>query len=168
METYRSHCLHFLFHRSTEAHFRLASHHHMTLAIYGVPRLPQYVDTTAPVPPVQPLPEVIMRFCDISHLVYQNDHVLPRLSLVRNIRDARNQMLNGSKGKGRVEEKEMKPTWTPSFTWEDFAENHEHFRGNFVVLPLPPPPPSKNIDEEQQPKTDQKGKDQDLDLNLSL
>ncbi|KAJ6338639.1 hypothetical protein OIU76_008163 [Salix suchowensis] len=89
-------------------------------------------------------------------------------SLVRNIRDARNQMLNGSKGKGRVEEKEMKPTWIPSFTWEDFAEkdDHEQFRGNFVMLPLPPPPPSKNIDEEQQPKTDQKG--QDLDLNLSL
>lgn len=92
-------------------------------------------------------------------------------TLVRNIRDAHNQMLSGSKGKGKAEEKEMKSTWTPSFTWEDFAEedHHEQFRGNFEMLPPPPPPPSsKNIDEEQQPTTDQKRQDQDLDLNLSL
>ncbi|KAJ7008109.1 hypothetical protein NC653_006964 [Populus alba x Populus x berolinensis] len=75
-------------------------------------------------------------------------------------------------GKGKAEEKEMKSTWTPSFTWEDFAEedHHEQFRGNFEMLPPPPPPPPsyKNIDEGQQPTTDQKRQDQDLDLNLSL
>ncbi|KAL9360267.1 hypothetical protein Peur_048390 [Populus x canadensis] len=91
-------------------------------------------------------------------------------TLVRNIRDVHNQMLSGSKGKGKAEEKEMKSTWTPSFTWEDFAEedHHEQFRGNFEMLPPPPPSSSKNIDEGQQPTTDQKRQDQDLDLNLSL
>ncbi|CAK7348488.1 unnamed protein product [Dovyalis caffra] len=90
-------------------------------------------------------------------------------ALVRNIRDAHNQMSTGSKEKGKEKEgaeKEMKPAWTPSFTWEDFAEeDHEQFRGDLVMLP---PTSSKNIEDQRQPKTDQKRQDQDLDLNLSL
>lgn len=83
-------------------------------------------------------------------------------TLVRNIRHAHDQMLIGSsnsqeKGKEKEKEKKMKSTWTPSFTWEDFAEDVQS-RGNFVMLPSS----SKN---EEQPKTERK---EDLDLNLSL
>ncbi|KAJ6309990.1 hypothetical protein OIU76_014852 [Salix suchowensis] len=90
-------------------------------------------------------------------------------TLVRNIRDAHDQVLTGSKEKGKGKEvhgKESKPTWTPSFSLEDFAEeDHGQFRGNFVTLLSES---SKNIEDQQQPKTDQKRRNQDLDLNLSL
>ena len=90
-------------------------------------------------------------------------------TLVRNIRDAHDQVLTGSKDKGKgkeVDEKESNPTWTPSFSLEDFAEeDHGKFRGNFAMLPSAS---SKNIEDQQQPKTDQKRRNQDLDLNLSL
>ncbi|KAJ6343796.1 hypothetical protein OIU76_005527 [Salix suchowensis] len=69
-------------------------------------------------------------------------------TLVRNIRDAHDQVL---KGKGKeVDGKESKPTWTPSFSPEDFAEeDHGQPRGNFAVLPSAS---SRNIEDQQQPK----------------
>ncbi|KAG5231637.1 hypothetical protein OIU77_010627 [Salix suchowensis] len=89
-------------------------------------------------------------------------------TLVRNIRDAHDQVLTGSKEKGKgkeVDGKESKPTWTPSFSPEDFAEeDHGQPRGNFAVLPSAS---SRNIEDQQQPKKDQKRRNQDLDLNLS-
>ncbi|XP_022760011.1 protein NIM1-INTERACTING 1-like [Durio zibethinus] len=83
-------------------------------------------------------------------------------TLVRNIRDAHNQMLIGSedtKEKEKAREKEIRSTWTPSFQWEDFAED-PHLTTNVATLPIS----SKN---NEQQKTKSEGH-QELDLNLSL
>ncbi|KAJ9187917.1 hypothetical protein P3X46_003328 [Hevea brasiliensis] len=84
-------------------------------------------------------------------------------TLIRNIRDAHNQMLIGSsttsKGKGEEKKGEIKPsTWTPSFTWEDFAGD-SYFKHNIVTVP------SSTYSKNEQLKTEKK---EDLDLNLSL
>ncbi|XWS76695.1 hypothetical protein CRYUN_Cryun01aG0199800 [Craigia yunnanensis] len=83
-------------------------------------------------------------------------------TLVRNIRDAHNQMLIGSQDtkeeKEKAKEKEIKSTWIPSFKWEDFADD-AHLRNNIVTFP------SSSKIEEQKSKTEEH---QELDLNLSL
>ncbi|XP_022769518.1 protein NIM1-INTERACTING 1-like [Durio zibethinus] len=82
-------------------------------------------------------------------------------TLVRNIRDAHNQMLirsQDSKEKEKAKEKETKSTWTPSFKWEDFAED-PHLRNNITTLPS-----SSKIGEQKRKAEEH----QELDLNLSL
>lgn len=80
-------------------------------------------------------------------------------TLVRNIRHVHNQMLTGSSGNPKGNRKA--PTWTPSFTWEDFAGDAQ-LRDKFVILP---PSSSSSKNEEKQPETK---RTQDFDLNLSL
>ncbi|KAB5555983.1 hypothetical protein DKX38_006892 [Salix brachista] len=49
-------------------------------------------------------------------------------TLVRNVRDAHDQVLTGCKEKRKGKEV-TKPTWTPSFSLEDFAEeDHGQFK----------------------------------------
>ncbi|EEF47207.1 conserved hypothetical protein [Ricinus communis] len=97
-------------------------------------------------------------------------------SIIRNLRDAQNQMLvtglsnpkEKAKGKENVKQREMKSSsdssWTPSFTWEDFAADHARLKGNtsdnndIVMVPT-------SSKDQEQPKTE---KPDDLDLNLSL
>ncbi|XVF72801.1 hypothetical protein PTKIN_Ptkin12aG0149200 [Pterospermum kingtungense] len=84
-------------------------------------------------------------------------------NLVRNIREAHNQILIGSqdsKQKQKAKGTEIKSTWTPSFKWEDFAQN-SHLTNNVVVTL----PTSSKIEQEQKGKTEEH---QGLDLNLSL
>ncbi|XVE73498.1 hypothetical protein DITRI_Ditri11bG0122800 [Diplodiscus trichospermus] len=84
-------------------------------------------------------------------------------TLVRNIRDAQNQMLIGSletKEKEKAKGKETKSTWTPSFKWEDFADQDPLLRNNIAKLPA-----SSKIEEQNSKKTKEH---QELDLNLSL
>ncbi|KAB5521650.1 hypothetical protein DKX38_025969 [Salix brachista] len=53
-------------------------------------------------------------------------------TLVRNVRDAHDQVLTGCKEKRKGKEV-TKPTWTPSFSLEDFAEeDHGQFKVNFA------------------------------------
>ena len=85
-------------------------------------------------------------------------------TLVRNVRDVHNQMLSGSSGNPQERNKQevMKlPTWTPTFTWEDFAGDAQ-LRDKFVILPSS----SSSKNEEKQP--DEAKKTRDFDLNLSL
>ncbi|KAK9013640.1 hypothetical protein V6N11_041641 [Hibiscus sabdariffa] len=86
-------------------------------------------------------------------------------TLVRNIRDARNQMLIGSqvtKEAAAAAAKE-KSTWTPSFQWEDFADqDHPYLTNNTTTATLPSS--SKNNGEQKTKRNEH----QDLDLNLSL
>ncbi|KAJ4824654.1 hypothetical protein Tsubulata_047755 [Turnera subulata] len=76
-------------------------------------------------------------------------------ALVSNIRDAHHQILSGSsnskeKERKRENENKKKSTWTPSFSWEDFAE-YEQFRGNHVM------PPSSSKNHQEQPKNQELG-----------
>ncbi|XVF32950.1 hypothetical protein REPUB_Repub17cG0127000 [Reevesia pubescens] len=83
-------------------------------------------------------------------------------SLVRNIREAHSKMLIGSKDtkeKEKGKDKDIKSTWTPSFEWEDFADQDPHLANNIVTFP------SSSKNEEQKTKTEEH---QELDLNLSL
>ncbi|KAJ6396066.1 hypothetical protein OIU77_021161 [Salix suchowensis] len=53
-------------------------------------------------------------------------------TLIRNVRDAHDQVLTGCKEKRKGKEV-TKPTWTPSFSLEDFAEeDHGQFKVNFA------------------------------------
>ncbi|KAK8509765.1 hypothetical protein V6N13_093616 [Hibiscus sabdariffa] len=81
-------------------------------------------------------------------------------SLVRNIRDARNQMLIGSQV--TKEAAKEKSTWTPSFQWEDFADQDQPYLTNNTTATLPSS--SKNNDEQKTKRNEH----HDLDLNLSL
>ena len=79
-------------------------------------------------------------------------------SLIRNMREVYDQMVNASKEpKVHEKEKKMKSTGTLSFGLEDFMES-VHFRGNPAMLP------SSSKNGEQSKQQTQGG----LDLNLSL
>ncbi|GMI69491.1 hypothetical protein HRI_000618400 [Hibiscus trionum] len=93
-------------------------------------------------------------------------------TLVRNIRDVHNQMLIGSQVTKDQKQKPPPPppppppeksTWTPSFQWEDFADQDHPYLTNNTTATLPSS--SKNNDEQ---KTKITIGHQDLDLNLSL
>lgn len=77
-------------------------------------------------------------------------------TLVRNIREARNQLLmSQEEEKG----KEIKSSWSPSFICQDFVQNDVQSTNNTVMLP---PSPSRN---EEHCKAE---RPEELDLNLSL
>ncbi|KAK9282009.1 hypothetical protein L1049_004920 [Liquidambar formosana] len=82
-------------------------------------------------------------------------------ALIRNIRDAHDQLVGGSnesKAKGNKQEKEMKSTWIPSFKLEDFKDDAQVVRSTSPMLP------SSSGNKEQR-KTEKR---EELDLNLSL
>ncbi|KAK8497589.1 hypothetical protein V6N13_002992 [Hibiscus sabdariffa] len=98
------------------------------------------------------------------------DKINAFFTLVRNIRDVRNQMLIVSQGtkekqKSAAATEEMKSTWTPSFQWEDFVQDHRHLTNNSTFIANATLPGSSKNNVEQKSRTHEH---QDLDLNLSL
>ncbi|KAB1202651.1 hypothetical protein CJ030_MR8G020271 [Morella rubra] len=91
-------------------------------------------------------------------------------ALVKNIREARDRLLNGSnalngtgcKRKGKkVEEEKQIPVWKPSFRREDFMEEA-------VGVALSGNPPVTFLGSSQTEEAQKEKNEEDLDLRLSL
>ncbi|GMI98909.1 hypothetical protein HRI_003560200 [Hibiscus trionum] len=104
-----------------------------------------------------------------NHDDEEDEEINAFFTLVRNIRDVRNQMLIVSQATKEKQESAAaameKSTWTPSFQWEDFVEDRRHLTNNTTTVANATLPSSSKNNDEQKSKTHEH---QDLDLNLSL